>query len=1428
MRKCKRINSFISYMMIFCMMLFFFNDYSVAYALENDSNVTSIDQNETEVYVSEPDVNSQEVENAIETGTTVISSEEEPSGDLGSNESGDSAGETETDEAGDEIESILISEDVCDYYGLVGEKALFRIEVNNQEAVFQWYYSKDNGSSWQKCFYDGFNTNELNFEINSYQYNYLFMCEVSSDMETINSSVVCLHEKDTTISLQPQDCMANIGDKVSFGVEASGNNLSYRWYYSSDGGENWQKCYSYYVYNEDGSRVKTSYEGYGTSTISFQTTRSNSAYLYRCEVSDRNKNITISDSAKINLKGISISSQPANNNLYIGDTTNFEVNATGNELKYQWFYSKDNGETWIGCGYTGSKTNNLAFTVKQYQYGFLFKCCVSDLNGNKEYTDIVSLNEKEAVITQQPVEVVASVGESVSFSTAAIGNGVSYRWYYSNDGGSNWYKCYYYSGVSDTGEKIKMDYVGYNTSTIGMVASPSNYNYVYRCEIIDKIGTIIESETVKIIPGPPTILTQPNVCYLGNGVNISFRAMGAYLTYCWYSSNDGGKTWSKSYLNGYKTNCLSLGASDISEDMLYRCMITDRYGASVYTNEVSILSSKNKVIFNPDDYLYSTLGNVSTTERVNNDTFLHSVSMAETDYSTILNFAISETASANETFVLCFSAYTEKQNRNISISINENAKKLDTVLTTEVSDYIIPINGIESIGNVCFEIFADNENIHFDNISVRTVSATDIANIKFGIFNCDAKESTIDVSSGVGYMATDSISDGNYLYTIYSGMLTVYSLENKAMPKIVGFLDGLGDTRELAFCNDGNTLAVSSRENGVFLVDISTPNSPYIVSNIETLNFATGIYVYDHFCFVASRRHGVEIFDIENVSYPTYVTQVFDENEEFYDCFVYDGYLYVTSWAERRVHVYDVRNIYSPVEVSTISLDGKAAGCYVESGYLYVATGYNNANSARDKYDIGTGMGNGMEIYDVSNPEDPKWCSTTKIDGRYSISGFDHWRVYVSNGKAYLVNAYSGIYIYDVTDPYAPKRNDKYIINIPTDSAKYKVISGEKYVFPYNQSEHGQALMTSVCIGDGYFYATCHGGDRYKGSTSSRALSGNRVGLYYFEYTDAVTEVKTDGKLDETRIVTEKPEYLFDGFSAYYTDTSVMVHKVVEKNGIYYCATSESGIMLIDYENDSVSYTPTEMPVKDLIIKDNYLFAAETNSGLAVYRILEEGGKLVLINRYKCNLGKETCTDIELFSDGNKIIAQYGWNYYAVLDISDPTNIVFDEINESGLMYSKSISSQPNNAGWMVVSDRSYLSLYKPVSEGKADRVSFSNTRYNEEGGVTGYQDYFIQLYGGGYIYYNPDTLSQAALNSSSVIKVPGVTLIGTPYVFGNTLVVPYSGGRMITFVDISDLNNPTLLGQYYVDGNPEIIYCSDNEIWLGMGHKGFLRLIQD
>ena len=465
------------------------------------------------------------------------------------------------------VENVLtITSQPENYVGIVGDMAAFTVEAEGDGLTYQWQFSKDSGATWEKA---SSTTNSISVEFKAYRVTYQYRCVITdAEGNSVITDVVKLVPADVELEIttQPVSYVGAVNDDVTFTVEATGNGLTYEWFFSTDGGKTWEKSYS---------------PGYATNTLAPVLRSHRDCNMYKCVVTDVLGNSVESDVVSMTVKSseIIITAQPQKvENAIFEELYQFTVEATGENLTYRWQFSTDDGETWEDSWNQGYNTATLSVRMYANRDGNLYRCAIT--SGLKEtvYTDAVVLDMQDPSVEliSQSVSLFVTVNQTATFTVEAEGMDLTYQWYRSNDKGATW----------------KLTYLsGYDTDTLSFVAI-ADRAAMYMCKITDGSGKVIWSEpvTLTVLSAKLAIVNQPTnvTCANNDTATFTVEAQGDGLKYQWYYSDDDGETWTASYLSGYNTDTLSFVVTATRAAKIYKCVITDASGNTVATNAVSV------------------------------------------------------------------------------------------------------------------------------------------------------------------------------------------------------------------------------------------------------------------------------------------------------------------------------------------------------------------------------------------------------------------------------------------------------------------------------------------------------------------------------------------------------------------------------------------------------------------------------------------------------------------------------------------------------------------------------------------------------------------------------------------------------------------------------------------------------------------------
>lgn len=273
---------------------------------------------------------------------------------------------------------------------------------------------------------------------------------------------------------------------------------------------------------------------------------------------------------------LQIVEQPQNVTVSPGEKTMMYVKAVGEGITYRWELSKDDGVTWTGSTVDGYNTSVISFTATENYHGRMYRCVVTDAEGNSVTSDgatvIIDTLVNELMIMAQPQSKRVEVGEETKITVGATGQGLKYCWELSRDGGTTW--------LSSTVD-------GSTSSVITFTATENYHGRMYRCVITDEKGNKVISNGATVLidhlADELMIVTQPQdtKISLGETTKITIGATGRGLKYRWELSKDGGVTWAASTVDGYNTSAITFAPTENYHGRMYRCVVTDEDGNRV-------------------------------------------------------------------------------------------------------------------------------------------------------------------------------------------------------------------------------------------------------------------------------------------------------------------------------------------------------------------------------------------------------------------------------------------------------------------------------------------------------------------------------------------------------------------------------------------------------------------------------------------------------------------------------------------------------------------------------------------------------------------------------------------------------------------------------------------------------------------------------
>jgi gliding motility-associated-like protein/uncharacterized repeat protein (TIGR01451 family) len=347
---------------------------------------------------------------------------------------------------------------------------------------------------WRKGTVDILGANASTFTINpvsisdtASNYNVIVMGTCLPNDTSINISLTI--DSLPTITSQPTNQVACLGNVTSFSVTATGSGLTYQWRKGT--------------VDILGANAST----FTINPVSITDTASNYNVIVMgtCLPNDTSINVSLTIG---NVPAIT--SQPSDQTVCEGSSVSFSAIATGTGLSYQW---RKGTVDILGANVATFTINpvNLSDTASNYNVIVMGGCMPNDTSINVSLT-VDSL----PTIISQPTSQIACAGDSIGFSVTATGSGITYQW-----------------------RKGSVDILGANASTftinsVSVSDTASNYNVIVMGTCLPNDTSINVVLTVNAIPVAIANSNSP-VC-MDSTINLTAQSvLGA--TYAWTGPN---------------------------------------------------------------------------------------------------------------------------------------------------------------------------------------------------------------------------------------------------------------------------------------------------------------------------------------------------------------------------------------------------------------------------------------------------------------------------------------------------------------------------------------------------------------------------------------------------------------------------------------------------------------------------------------------------------------------------------------------------------------------------------------------------------------------------------------------------------------------------------------------------------------------------
>ena len=379
-----------------------------------------------------------------------------------------------------------------------GQTATFSVSATGTSPLaYQW---KKNGAAISGATSASYTTPATTTSDNNAQFTVTVTNTVSN---VVSTAAILTVNVPPTISTQPASQTVALGQTATFSVTASGaGTLTYQW-------------------KKNGASIS------GATSASYTTpatVASDNGSSFTVTVTGTGGNVT-SNAATLTVNAPpSITAQPANQTVNVGQTATFSIAATGaGTLTYQW----KKGGTAIGGATSVSYTTPATASSDN---GAQFSVTITNSFGNVTSNAATLTVNIPPTISAQPTSQTVAVGQTATFSVTATGTGtLTYQWKK--------------NGTSISGATSA------SYTTPATIASDNGASFTVT--ITSTTGNVTSNAATLTVNAPPSITTQPASATVIAGQTATFSVVAsgtAPLAYQWKMNGTaiGGAT-SSSY-----------------------------------------------------------------------------------------------------------------------------------------------------------------------------------------------------------------------------------------------------------------------------------------------------------------------------------------------------------------------------------------------------------------------------------------------------------------------------------------------------------------------------------------------------------------------------------------------------------------------------------------------------------------------------------------------------------------------------------------------------------------------------------------------------------------------------------------------------------------------------------------------------------------
>jgi hypothetical protein len=436
----------------------------------------------------------------------------------------------------------------------------------------------------------------------------------------------------------------------------------------------------------------------------------------------------------------------------------------------------------------------------------------------------------------------------------------------------------------------------------------------------------------------------------------------------------------------------------------------------------------------------------------------------------------------------------------------------------------------------------------------------------------------------------------DHVFLSYGRVIQVYEYADPQQPELKG--EVLVDDRisVLAFA-DGKAYAAGYK--GFFILDISNPEQPEIISQLDIPGFAYGVSLDANFAYLALDDNYLCIIDISDTQNPVMVA-VHEMQHLMNDVVMSDGLAWIAAGSSG-VMAYDLGDPAMPELVYHYPTSGNMRNLALVDDLLYAFN-----------------LDQGLMIFDIANLPDFNLLSSTYIDGWGTA-------IHIENDIIAVTLGWLGFALYDISNPSAPDSLGAFYADMPNrqvilkDGYAYHCHGPAFNIIDIN-TPNEMTLLASIGLSE-----TCRNASYWNNHIYASSPTSNIMAL-------DVTNSQKVVKVSEIEC--------YGGSNNVYVKDNLLFQYGYNKIVVYDLTEPSNPVFM-----DSIVTAPSI----NLILKHNSLLFVSKNNDLEVFDISDIHAP-ILLNIYPYGAIRDMVANDNLLY----CVKSSG---FLIFDIGDPSNI---------------------------------------------------------------------------------------------------------------------------------------------------------------------------